>query len=120
MGKIKLLNYGELDINYMNNMVTRSEKTGHALQEDLYHDFPTILDYYSGYSKAFPQRDGSILYQLEGYINGVKGVFEWLVKDSKVSHRYFSIGGKITTYSHTKYNKELNRAVEKRGFILID
>lgn len=52
------------------------------------HGFNNMVDNYAGYATKSSIPNGE-LYQLEGALNGVKGRFEWIVQDGKVTHRMF-------------------------------
>lgn len=96
--------------NEIKHPIISSKRVGSALKEDLYHAFSDIIDNYAQYAKKFdlPDRDVAklpglkkSLYQIEGSLDGIDGVFEWIVewwpnKESVVSHRYFLKNGKIT------------------------
>jgi len=60
------------------------------------HGFPDIIDNYADAAKQFDLRDGAVLYQIEGSLNGVPGRFEWIIENGNVTHRQFLHGKKIT------------------------
>ena len=85
------------------NPVLGSIRTGSALKTDPDHAFPDIVDNYAGYACRFRITGGDgvtrLLLQLEGSLNGVPGIFEWIVdpRSSRgVTHRRFIRGGIIT------------------------
>jgi hypothetical protein len=59
------------------------------------HGFPNIIDNYAGQAVQFDLARGAKLYQLEGVYNGKVGRFEWIIQDSKVTHRMFIENGRI-------------------------
>ena len=87
----------------VSNPVTDSIRTGSALKPDAHHAFPNIVDNYAGYASRFTIVGGDgkerLLLQLEGSLNGVPGVFEWIVDPDPsrgVTHRRFISHGIIT------------------------
>lgn len=83
------------------NPVVESERVGSALKPDSDHAFPDIVDNYASYARQFSLVGGDgqqrSLFQLEGSLNGVAGVFEWIVDSGLgVTHRRFIRHGKIT------------------------
>lgn len=90
--------------------VVDSKRIGSALKKDPYHAFSNIIDNHAQHAKAFNLIDHATktnqgltktLYQIEGSLNGVDGIFEWIVENytnqnSVVSHRYFIKNGKVT------------------------
>lgn len=87
----------------IHNPVVDSIRTGSALKADETHAFPDIADNYASYAHRFSLtgNDGKtrMLLQLKGSLNGVPGIFEWIVDpnpDLGVTHRRFIGGGKIT------------------------
>lgn len=87
----------------VSNPVTDSIRTGSALKPDAHHAFPDIVDNYAGYASRFTITGGDgkerMLLQLEGSLNGVPGVFEWIVDPDPsrgVTHRRFISHGIIT------------------------
>lgn len=78
-------------------------KTGSALKKDPFHAFNSIIDNFARYAKKFDLKgkDGIVreLYQIEGSLNGINGIFEWIVDpraDRGVTHRLFIKNGTIT------------------------
>ena len=68
-----------------------------------YHGFEKIIDNYARFAQAFKivGKDGieRMLYQVEGALNGIDGIFEWIVDpriDKGITHRLFIKNGKIT------------------------
>ncbi|PFK32901.1 S-layer protein [Bacillus cereus] len=87
----------------INNPVLDNIRTGSALKKDELHAFNNIIDNYVSYTSKFDIVGGDgvkrQLYQVEGSLNGKKGVFEWIVDpDPKkgVTHRRFIEGVGIT------------------------
>lgn len=87
----------------VNNPIVDSVRTHSALKLDKDHAFPDIVDNYVEYARQFNLvgRDGVTrrLYQLKGSLNGVEGIFEWILDPNPsrgVTHRRFIGGGKIT------------------------
>ena len=85
------------------NLVTHSIRSGSALKSDSHHSFPDIVDNYAGYATGFELVGGDgvkrILLQLAGSLNGVVGIFEWVVDPNPhtgVTHCRFIPDGKIT------------------------
>lgn len=87
------------------------------------HSFNDIVDNYARYAEKYTIKPGdgkgvADLYQIEGslsferkkVVNGVsvnvqehrEGVFEWIVRDDKVTHRRFIPDGKVTGVSNVK------------------
>ena len=68
-------------------------KTGKVIKEfpatAKSHGFSDIIDNYAGQASKFKLKDGATLHQIEGSYNGKVGRFEWLVQDSKDTHRMF-------------------------------
>ncbi len=89
--------------------VINSPRTGKALKTDPYHAFNDIIDNYARYAQEFELFDHATkanpkltkkLYQIEGSLDKVSGIFEWIVEqnfknNSVVSHRRFIKEGKI-------------------------
>jgi Possible hemagglutinin (DUF637) len=76
------------------------DKTGKIVKEfpatAKSHGFNDIIDNYAGKASKFDLDNGkAILYQIEGFNNGKVGRFEWIVQDSKVTHRMFIEGGSV-------------------------
>ncbi|MBA3814258.1 MAG: DUF637 domain-containing protein [Alphaproteobacteria bacterium] len=106
----------------ISNDVLTAPKTGSGLKNDLVkpiinnegkmiqefpmtaksHGFPDIIDNYAGQASKFDLERGAKLYQLEGSYNGKVGRFEWIIQDSKVTHRMFIENGKINGKSIQK------------------
>lgn len=85
----------------VNNLIVNSKRVGSAKKSDPYHSFNDIVDNYAGDAKKFFIKGGDgktrILYQIQGSLNGNKGIFEWIYDKTKgVTHRRFIPGGKIT------------------------
>jgi peptidoglycan hydrolase-like protein with peptidoglycan-binding domain len=89
------------------NPVLENIRTGSAAgKTDAHHAFNDIIDNYASYAKKFKlhgstQIDGVTkdFYQIEGSLNGKKGVFEWIVhpdKNQGVTHRRFIEGIGVT------------------------
>ena len=76
------------------NDVLDLPRVGSALQTDLYHAFPDIIDNYAGYATKNNISNG-VLYQLEGSFNGKMGRFEWIIQNQQITHRMFVEGGGI-------------------------
>ncbi|MBA3814387.1 MAG: DUF637 domain-containing protein [Alphaproteobacteria bacterium] len=66
------------------------------------HGFPDVIDNYAGQARQFDLERGAKLYQMEGFYNGQVGRFEWIIQDSKVTHRMFIENGKINGISIQK------------------
>ena len=78
-----------------------SKRVGSATKTDKYHSFNDIIDNYAAKGKKFNIKGGDgisrKLYQVEGYLNGKNGVFEWIYENGKgVTHRRFIENGRIT------------------------
>ena len=56
------------------------------------HGFNDLVDNYAGHAIKTPINNGT-LYQLDGFLNGVKGRFEWIIQNGKVTHRMFIKNG---------------------------
>lgn len=87
----------------ISNPIVDAIRTGSALKLDKDHAFPDIVDNYAGYAHRFNLvgNDGKSrsLYQLKGSLNGIEGIFEWIVDPDPaigVAHRRFIGGGRIT------------------------
>ena len=83
------------------NQIVESKRSGSALKTDSHHSFNDIVDNYAGKSQRFEIKGGDkktrSLYQIEGSLNGKKGIFEWILDPEKgVTHRRFIPNGKIT------------------------
>ncbi len=83
------------------NKIVESKRSGSALKNDLHHSFNDIIDNYAGKAHEFKIKGGDkktrTLYQIEGSLNGKKGIFEWIHDPEKgVTHRRFIPNGKIT------------------------
>jgi hypothetical protein len=59
------------------------------------HGFPNVVDNFAGSARSFGLRNGAMLYQVEGSLNGVAGRFEWIVDGGAVTHRMFVGGGTV-------------------------
>ena len=80
----------------INNPVLDNVRTGSALKSDAQHAFNDIIDNYAGDATKFTLKGGDgvyrSLYQLEGSLNGKKGIFEWIIDPDPakgVTHRRF-------------------------------
>ncbi|MFR1807542.1 MAG: hypothetical protein ACLSWV_01185, partial [Pygmaiobacter massiliensis] len=80
----------------INNPVLDNIRTGSALKTDAQHAFNDIIDNYAGNATKFTLEGGDginrTLYQLEGSLNGKKGIFEWIIDPDPtkgVTHRRF-------------------------------
>lgn len=78
-------------------------RTGSALKLDAHHAFHDLIDNFAQTAEKFSLKgnDGTLrkLYQIEGSLNGIDGVFEWIVDPRPhygVMHRLFIKNGKIT------------------------
>ncbi|MDP4118738.1 MAG: hypothetical protein Q8873_06065 [Bacillota bacterium] len=85
----------------INNPIVNNKRVGSAKKSDPYHSFSNIVDNYADSSKKFSLKGGDgksrTLYQVQGSLNGKKGVFEWIYDAEKgVTHRRFIPNGKIT------------------------
>lgn len=85
----------------INSSILNSKRVGSATKGDKYHSFNDIIDNYATKGKKFNIKGGDgktrKLYQVEGYLNGKNGVFEWIYeKDKGITHRRFIENGKIT------------------------
>ena len=87
----------------INNPVLNNIRTGSALKTDELHAFNNIIDNYAGQATRFNLKGGDgverSLYQLEGSLNGKKGVFEWIIDPNPakgVVHRRFIENVQIT------------------------
>ena len=87
----------------INNPVLNNIRTGSALKTDELHSFNNIIDNYAGQATRFNLKGGDgverSLYQLEGSLNGKKGVFEWIIDPNPakgVVHRRFIENVQIT------------------------
>ena len=85
------------------NPVLDNTRSGSALKGDPQHAFNDIIDNYAGDATKFPLEGGDgvnrSLYQIEGSLNGKKGIFEWIVDPDPVkgvTHRRFIEGVGIT------------------------
>ena len=85
------------------NPVLDNTRSGSALKGDSQHAFNDIIDNYAGDATMFPLKGGDgvnrLLYQIEGSLNGKKGIFEWIVDPDAakgVTHRRFIEGVGIT------------------------
>ena len=74
------------------NDVAGAPRVGSALKTDKYHNFPTLIDNYAGYAKQSMTTHNAVRYELDGYVNGAHGIFEWIVNDKgEVVHRLFKL-----------------------------
>ena len=85
----------------ISNAIVNSKRIGAATKTDSHHAFNDIIDNYAGVAKTFSLKGGDdkirTLYQIQGSLNGKKGVFEWIHESTKgVTHRRFIPNGKIT------------------------
>ncbi|WP_417790337.1 VENN motif pre-toxin domain-containing protein [Terasakiella pusilla] len=89
----------------IDNLVINKPRVGSANKIDPTHNFNKIIDNYVGHASKFsiPTKGprgkvirNSELSQIEGSLNGKKGVFEWIVDKGKVTHRRFIPNGKVT------------------------
>ena len=87
----------------INNPVLDNVRTGSAFKEDSLHAFNDIIDNYAGDATKFSLVGGDgverQLYQIEGSLNGKKGIFEWIIDPDVtkgVTHRRFIEGVGIT------------------------
>ena len=83
------------------NPILNSKRVGSAKKSDPYHSFSNIVDNYAGSAKSFTIKGGDgktrTLYQLQGSLNGKRGIFEWIYDGTKgVTHRRFIPNGRIT------------------------
>ena len=85
------------------NPVVNAVRTGSALKADADHAFPDIVDNYAVLAERFALVGGDgkerLLLQLKGSLNGIPGVFEWVVDPDEtqgVVHRRFIRHGRIT------------------------
>jgi hypothetical protein len=83
--------------------VIDSIKTGSALKFDSHHAFDSKIDNFVRYASKFSLKgnDGICreLYQLEGSLDNINGIFEWILDprpEKGVTHRLFIKGGAIT------------------------
>ena len=84
------------------NPVLENIRTSSALKLDAQHAFDDIIDNYASYAKEFDLVGGDKvtrkLYQVEGSLNGKKGIFEWIIDPDPskgVTHRRFIEGVEI-------------------------
>ena len=87
----------------ISNPVLGNIRSGSALKGDSLHAFNDIIDNYAGDATQFLLIGGDgvkrTLYQLEGSLNGKKGIFEWIIDPDPtkgVTHRRFIEGVVIT------------------------
>ena len=85
----------------ISNPIVNSKRVGSAQKSDPHHSFSDIVDNYVGNAKTFTLKGGDgktrTLYQVQGSLNGKKGIFEWIYDSNKgVTHRRFIPNGKIT------------------------
>ena len=80
----------------ISNPVLDNIRSGSALKGDALHAFNDIIDNYAGDATKFSLKGGDglnrELYQIEGSLNGKKGIFEWIVAPDPtkgVTHRRF-------------------------------
>jgi RHS repeat-associated protein len=80
-----------------NGSAVFGQRVGTALTKfDPNHRFPDIIDNYARFARQFHLPGGGRLYQVEGWLNGKAGRFEWIVNaGGYVTHRYFVQGGRI-------------------------
>ena len=86
--------------NHIPNPVLGLPRVGSALKTDAYHSFSDIIDNYAAFAAHFviPAENESghaDEYQIYGSLNGTEGVFEWIVQDEQVTHRFFRPGGTL-------------------------
>ena len=75
------------------NPIQGLPRTGSALKTDPYHAFSNIVDNFASGSTATNLKNGAMLHQIEGSLNGVVGRFEWIAHGENVTHRMFVPGG---------------------------
>ena len=81
----------------INLSIKRPEIQGYHMrlneQTDLYHSFPRMLDdIIVKNGEMVIQQDGSYLFKANGYVNGVRGVYEICINErGVVYHHYFNI-----------------------------
>ncbi len=87
------------------NPIQKLPRYGSGLKTDRFHSFPDLVDNFAGSASEFliPKLGAggavvgnSRLYQVEGSLNGVSGVFEWIVDNGLVTHRVFNPGGTVS------------------------
>ena len=85
------------------NPILDNIRSGSALKDDSLHAFNDIIDNYAGDATRFSLMGGDgvkrSLYQIEGSLNGKKGIFEWIVDPDPtkgITHRRFIEGVDIT------------------------
>ena len=85
-----------------------------VLKADPHHAFPNVVDNFAREATRFevPTRGsgGSIvrtseLFQVEGSLNRLSGVFEWIVDREQITHRRFIPGGKVTGFPNQRPRK---------------
>lgn len=85
--------------------VLDNTRTGSALKIDAYHAFNDLIDNFAEYATTFDllgnDKSGIVrkIYQIEGSLDGVNGIFEWIVDPRPqfgVTHRMFIKEGKIS------------------------
>ena len=96
----------------ISNPVVDSKRVGSARKSDPHHSFSDIIDNYAGNAKSFTLKGGDgktrTLYQVQGSLNGIKGIFEWIYDSSKgVTHRRFIPNGKITGRPNSRWKEWL-------------
>ncbi len=87
----------------IDNEVIKNIRSGSALKLDAHHAFNNMIDNYVEYAQKFELvGDDGIsrpLFQIKGSLNGVEGIFEWIVDPNSlngVTHRLFIKNGIIT------------------------
>lgn len=92
----------------IDNPVIGKPRIGSAVNKsDPTHNFNNIIDNYAGDATKFDIPTKGIggqvvrkseLRQIEGYLNGKDGVFEWIIDQGNITHRRFIPGGKVTGF----------------------
>ena len=102
----------EIGGNELLNPILGATRVGSALKNDSHHGFPDIVDNWVGYARDFTIAGGDgklrMLYQLAGSLNGVPGIFEWIVDPAAntVTHRRFIKKGRITGRPNQRPGKD--------------
>jgi len=100
-GKVKT----EYFVKQLDSSILSKPRIDSANKIDTSHAFNDIIDNYTCVAEEFKISTkgpgGQIsrtsdLFQIEGSLNGKNGVFEWIVDQGNVTHRFFIDGGIIT------------------------
>ena len=89
---------GALSSKLVADLITSAKRVGSALKSDLYHRAASWLSSSQlAKGKVFYINGGRrVLLQVEGTLNGIKGIFEYIIDEAgNICHQFFKAGGII-------------------------